>query len=59
MMLFYEGNDPVTRRFTIEQKGRVVYTQNVRFSASEKSKTIHASHRSKEGFNFILHPFKP
>jgi len=53
VMFFYEGNESITRRFTIEQKGRVVYTQNVRFSASEQSKTIYTHLTAqKEGFNF-------
>ena len=53
VMLIYKGNTPVTRRFTIYQQGKSVYTQNVRFTPSKKSVMIntHLTAR-KEGFHF-------
>jgi hypothetical protein len=53
IMLFYEGNEAVTTQFSIYKKGKTVFTQKVRFSATEKSKTIIANLTSTlEGLNF-------
>ena len=52
-MLFYEGVDPISTLFRIEQKGKTIFKQQVRFSASEKSKTIRTNlTATKEGINF-------
>jgi hypothetical protein len=52
-MLFYEGNEPITTQFSIFHKGKTVFTQKVRFSNSEKSKTIQSNLTStKEGINY-------
>jgi len=51
--LFYEGIDPISTMFQIEKKGKTLFKQQVRFSASEKSKTIRTNlMATREGINF-------
>jgi hypothetical protein len=51
--LFYEGSVPISTEFRIEKKGKTIFKQQVRFSASEKSKTIRTQLTStSEGINF-------
>ena len=51
--LFYKGVAPISTVFRIEKKGKTIFKQQVRFSASEKSKTIRTNlTATKEGINF-------
>ena len=60
VMLFYEGNEPATTQFSIYKKGKTVFTQKVRFGATEKSKTILVNlTATQEGLNFYKASVKP
>ncbi|CAI8362136.1 MAG: Uncharacterised protein [Polaribacter sp. SA4-10] len=51
--LFYEGSVPISTEFRIEKKGKAIFKQRIRFSASEKSKIIRTQLTStSEGINF-------
>lgn len=53
VVLFYEGSDPISTHFQIVQNGKVIFKQPVRFSASERSKTLRTNLRAiKKGINF-------
>lgn len=52
-LLFYEGKDPVTTKFSIFKNGKTVFSQNVSFSPSNRSKTIVTNLTStKEGLKY-------
>lgn len=52
-LLLYDGINSVKARFTIENKGKVVYSKQVRFSADKTAQTISINLKSnKEGINF-------
>lgn len=53
ILLLYDGANSVKARFTIENRGKVVYSKQVRFSADKTAQTILANLKSdKEGVNF-------
>ncbi len=50
---FYKGAIPISTQFSIYKKGKKIFNQQVRFSASEKSKIIRTHLTStSEGINF-------
>lgn len=52
-ILFYEGDQKVNARFTIENNGKIVYRKRVSFDADTKTQTIQTNLKSeKEGVNF-------
>ena len=53
VLLNYEGNESVTSQFSIYKNGRAVFTKRVKFSSSQKSKTITTNlSSSKEGLQY-------
>jgi len=52
--LYYEGNENITSQlFTISNKGKVLFRENVSFSTTEKSKIVTANLTSdEEGINY-------
>ena len=52
-LLFYEGKEKVTTRFSIYHKGKTVFTQRLTFSSTEKTKTVLANlSTTQEGQNY-------
>lgn len=52
-LLIYEGNRSVNTRFTIENRGKILFSKRINFSAEKNTQTIHANLKSeKEGINF-------
>jgi hypothetical protein len=53
IILLYEGTKPISTQFSIYKKGKKIFTQTLRFSAVEKSKTIRTNLTARsEGLNF-------
>ena len=52
-ILFYDGDQKVSARFTIENNGRIVYRRQLSFDADNRTRTIQTNLKSeKEGVNF-------
>ncbi|MCI2228440.1 VWA domain-containing protein [Polaribacter sp. MSW13] len=59
ILLNYDGNETVTTQFSIYRKGKTVFTEKVKFSADQKSKTIIANLIStKEGLQYYTASIK-
>jgi hypothetical protein len=53
IFLQYEGNQSLKLRYTIENKGKIIYSKLIRFSPQKNSKRIEASIKAtQEGSNF-------
>ena len=52
-ILFYEGDQKVNARFTIEKNGRIVYRKQVNFDPEKRTQTVQTNLKSEqEGVNF-------
>lgn len=59
-ILFYDGDNEINSRFTIEKKGRVVFRKNIKFSPENKTQTVEVNLKSEaEGVNFYTAKLEP
>lgn len=59
-ILFYDGDNQINSRFTIESKGRVIYRKNLKLGPNKNSQTIEVNLKSEsEGVNFYTAKLEP